>query len=88
LSFFCLFQIGEILAAGVAEEAAGIVYALAPGADDFAFAVLLKRGKRQPASLADAVTGTILSLACPTYYFGSFYHYSGLPIVLIEVYPV
>src|SRR4030042_778553 len=88
LPFFCLFHIGEILAAGVTEEAAGIVWTLASGADDFAFGVRFQRGKRQPAFIAHAVIGAVFCLACPAYNFGSFYHYSGLSMVLIAVYPI
>src|SRR4030042_214295 len=88
LPLFCLFHVGEIFPAGVAEEAAGVVWTLASGAGDFAFGVRLQRGKRQPAFIAHAVTGAILCLACPAYHFDSFYHYSGLSMVLIEVYPI
>src|SRR4030042_6672774 len=88
LPFFCLFHVGEIFPAGVAEETAGIVRALAPGADDLSFGVRHQCGKRQPAFIAHAVTGAILCLACPAYHFGSFYNYSGLSMVLIEVYPI
>jgi hypothetical protein len=47
LPIFCFFYVGEIFPAGVTEETAGIVYAPASRADNFAFAtVLLWRSKR------------------------------------------